>query len=258
MPALRPETIFWVYVLTAAVTVIFAATVIGVIVVAQRRQVEQSRRFSQGMVEAQEAERSRIARELHDDVIQRVALIGGELSALGRAIPGPTPAVTQRIDGLREELNDLADEVRSMARRAHPAILDHLGLVQALRGLAVDMKVSDDLSVEVYADSNLVLDRVGAAASLALYRIAQEGLRNVTRHAGVRAAVVRLTSQGDGIVLEIEDKGRGMNVTEGVGAGLGLLGMSERLRAVQGELSIVSRPGRGTRIIAWVLEREAA
>lgn len=86
------------------------------------------------MVEAQEAERSRIARELHDDVIQRVALIGGELSALGRAIPGPTPAVTQRIDGLREELNDLADEVRSMARRAHPAILDHLGLVQALRG----------------------------------------------------------------------------------------------------------------------------
>lgn len=81
------------------------------------------------------------------------------------------------------------------------------------------MKVSDDLSVEVYADSNLVLDRVGAAASLALYRIAQEGLRNVTRHAGVRAAVVRLTSQGDGIVLEIEDKGRGMNVTEGLGRG---------------------------------------
>lgn len=258
MSSLRPETIFWVYVLTAMVTVIFVTTVIGVIVVAQRRQVEQSRRFSQGMVEAQEAERARIARDLHDDVIQRVALIGGELSALGRAIPSPTPAVIQRIDGLREELNDLADEVRSMARRAHPAILDHLGLVQALRGLAVDLKVSDDLGVEVYADSALVLDRVGDAASLALYRIAQEGLRNVVRHAGIRAAVVRLMSQADGIALEIEDKGRGMNVTEGVGSGLGLLGMSERLRAVQGELSIVSKPGRGTRIIAWVPEREAA
>ena len=103
--------IYWIYLLAGVVTVIFTGTVIGVVVQTQRRQVEQSRRFSQGLVEAQEAERARIARELHDDVIQRVALIGGEVSALGRMIPEPSELIRQRFEGLREELHDLADEV---------------------------------------------------------------------------------------------------------------------------------------------------
>ena len=195
----------------------------------QRREVEQGRRFSQGLVEAQEAERARIARELHDDVIQRVALIGGELSALGRLIPDPTEQVSQRIDGLREELHDLADEVRGMARRAHPAILDHLGLVKALQSLASEMGVSDDLAVTVEHDPTAAVDELSSAAALSLFRVAQEGLRNVARHAGVKAATIRLGPTEGGVFLAVVDCGAGL---AGRNAdGLGLLGLGERMRA---------------------------
>jgi signal transduction histidine kinase len=246
------EPVFWIYLLTGLITVISTATVVGVIVATQRRQVEQSRRFSQGLVEAQDAERARIARELHDDVIQRIALIGGELSALGRMIPNQSDAIAQRIVGLREELNDLAEEVRNMARRAHPAILDHLGLPKALQSLATDFHVSDSLEVEFVHDPTQRLDRAAPAAALALFRVAQEGLRNVARHSGTHTARVTLAEQDDGLAVTIEDRGKGMDATTNAGKGLGLLGLTERLRAVQGQLSVASVPGEGTRVTAWV------
>jgi len=246
-----PIGAFWIYILAGVVTAILTATVVGVLVAAQRRQVEEARRFSQGLVEAQEAERARIARDLHDDVIQRVALIGGELSALARAIPSPTETVTQRVDGLREELHDLAEEVRGMARRAHPAILDHLGLVKAVQSLAAEMRISDDLTVDVVVDPNDPLEGIGHAAALSLYRVAQEGLRNVVRHSGAQRATIRLSRVDLGVALAIEDRGKGMDQATS-GKGLGLLGISERIRAVQGQLTITSVPGEGTRLTAWV------
>lgn len=242
---------WWIYVLSAVVTVVFTATVVGVIVAAQRRQVEQARRFSRGLVEAQEAERARIARELHDDIIQRVALIGGEVSALARILPSPSPAVSQRIEGLREELGDLADQIRAMARRTHPSILEHLGLEKSIRGLAQEMAVSDGLDVAVEVAPDAGLDRLDSPAALSLFRVAQEGLRNVARHAGTAQAAVRIGCRGEGAFLAVEDRGRGM----AAGAsreGLGLLGLTERLRAVQGTLTIDSTPGQGTRLVAWV------
>ncbi|MEO8451279.1 MAG: sensor histidine kinase [Gemmatimonadota bacterium] len=218
----------------------------------QRRQVEQSRRFSQGLVEAQEAERSRIARELHDDIIQRIALLGGELSGLARTIPEPTEAVTQRIEGLRDELHDLADEVRQMARRAHPAVLDHLGLVKAVRNLAGEMATSDGLDVGVDVTNEPALARLSPAAALSLFRVTQEGLRNVVRHSGTLEAKVRLGARESGVFVAIEDKGQGMDPNSADEQGLGLLGLNERLRAVQGRLTIESAPGEGTRLVAWV------
>jgi len=248
--------VFWVYILSGIATLILTATVVGVIVAAQRRQVEQGRRFSQGLVEAQEAERARIARELHDDVIQRVALIGGELSALGRIIPAQTDAVTQRIEGLREELHDLAEEVRAMARRAHPAILDHLGLPKALQNLASELKVSDDLEIELGIPADDAFERLAPAAALSLYRVAQEGLRNVARHAGTNQARITLTHREGGVAITVEDRGRGMAAEAGGGPGLGLLGLAERLRLVQGQFSVHSAVGEGTRLTAWVPEWE--
>lgn len=247
--------IWWIYLLAGAVTVIFTATVVGVIVLAQRRQVEQSQRFSQGLVEAQEAERARIARELHDDIIQRIALIGGEVSELGRVLTDPTPAVTQRLEGLREELLDLADEVRSMARRAHPSILDHLGLVKALQSLAGEMQISDGLDVTLELGLDESQNGVPSQAALPLYRVAQEGLRNVARHAGTGAAVLRAGRRQGGVFVEVEDRGVGMTQGSREDRGLGLLGLSERLRAVRGQLLLDSEPGRGTRLTAWVPER---
>ena len=252
MGTAAPLGLIWIYLLASALVFIVIGTVIRLVVTVQRKQVEESRRFSQGLVEAQDAERARIARELHDDVIQRVALIGGELSALGRIIPNPSEAVTQRIEGLREELHDLADEVRAMARRAHPAILDHLGLSNALQSLASDMGVSDDLTVTVEADPAADVSTVSPAATLSLFRVAQEGLRNVARHAGVSEATVRVGSRAGGIFVAIEDRGVGMAHPAGAGKGLGLLGINERLRAVQGHVSVESVPGRGTTLTAWV------
>lgn len=246
------ETLFYIYLLAGVLAVIFVATVVGILVVTQRKQVEQARRYSQGLVEAQEAERARIARDLHDDVIQRVALIGGELSGLGRMIPDKTPVVAQRIDGLREELHDLAEEVRGMARRAHPAILDHLGLLKAVQTLAADMQVSDELSVEVLAPSGQSFDSLPPGAGLALFRVAQEGLRNVVRHAGTRSARIILADQNGGVTMTIEDEGKGLPRDHAAGQGLGLIGLTERMRAVQGTVSVESRNGAGTRLTAWV------
>lgn len=246
-----PLGLIWIYLLASALVFIVIGTVIRLIVTVQRKQVQESRRFSQGLVEAQDAERARIARELHDDVIQRIALIGGELSALGRIIPNPNEAVTQRIEGLREELHDLADEVRAMARRAHPAILDHLGLPNALQSLASDMAISDDLKVTVDTDPGVDFSRLGPGATLSLFRVAQEGLRNVVRHAGVTEATVRVGLRDSGVYVAIADRGAGM-AQPNAGKGLGLLGLNERLRAVQGQVSVVSRPGQGTTLTAWV------
>ncbi len=251
MRTAAPLGLIWIYLLASALVFIVIGTVIRLIVTVQRKQVQESRRFSQGLVEAQDAERARIARELHDDVIQRIALIAGELSALGRIIPNPNDAVTQRIEGLREELHDLADEVRAMARRAHPAILDHLGLPNALQSLASDMAISDDLKVTVDTDPGADFSRLGPAATLSLFRVAQEGLRNVVRHAGVTEATVRVGLRDSGVYVAIADRGVGM-AQPTAGKGLGLLGLNERLRAVQGQVSVVSQPGQGTTLTAWV------
>jgi signal transduction histidine kinase len=250
-----PEPIvWWIYLLAGLVTVVFTATVVGVIVITQRRQVEESRRFSQGLVEAQESERARIARELHDDIVQRVALIGGEVSALGRMIPEPAAPVAQRIEGLRDELRELADEVRAIARRAHPSALDHLGLARAVEGLAAEMEISDGLRVSVAVDPGAALDRLPPAAALSLYRVAQEGLRNVVRHAGTDEARVRMGQREGGVFVSIEDRGAGMAPSPKHAAGLGLRGLTERLRAVGGALQVESVAGQGTRLSAWVPE----
>jgi signal transduction histidine kinase len=247
-----PIGIIWIYVLASALVFIVIGTVIRLVVAVQRRQVEESRRFSQGLVEAQEAERARIARELHDDVIQRIALIGGELSALGRTVDRPSGLFQTRLDGLREELHDLADEVRGMARRAHPAILDHLGLVKALHSLGNDMLVSDDLTVMVDAPVGVDMTGVSSAAALSLYRVAQEGLRNVARHSGTKEATVRLGERDGGVFVSIADRGVGLRDGARAGPGLGLLGLDERIRAVQGQLSVVNSNGGGTTLTAWV------
>lgn len=251
MNAGQPGGLIWVYALSSALVFIVIGTVIALVVTVQRKQVEESRRFSQGLVEAQDEERARIARELHDDVIQRIALIGGELSALGRIIPNPTELVSQRIGGLREELNDLAHEVRGMARRAHPAILDHLGLPDALRSLAGELAVSDDLAVAVEVlPANY--EAMSPAAALALFRAAQEGLRNVARHAGVSTATVRTGARDGGVYVAIEDRGVGIAQPGARSRGLGLLSLGERIRAVQGQVTVEGRAGQGTTLTAWV------
>lgn len=252
MPSQDASFYGWIYFLAGGVTVLLTVTVVFVMIAAQRRRIEQARQFGRRLVGAQEAERSRIARELHDDIIQRVALIGGEVSALSRLLNAPTAAVSQRIEGLREELHDLADEIRSMARRAHPSTLEHLGLEKSIQALAGEMQISDGLEVAVEIEPDPAFERLAPATALSLFRVAQEGLRNVARHAGVDAAKLRLLAKQGGVVLRVEDRGKGMPPGARNGTGLGLPGLAERLRAVQGTLTIDSTSSGGTTLEAWV------
>lgn len=211
---------------------------------------ETDRALSARLLEAQEEERARVARELHDDLIQRLGLVGHKVAGLRGVLDDP-PTATRRLAGLEAELGDLCEEVRRLARRMHPSILDNLGLAAALRVLASDIGATERLAVRVAVDDPPPV--VSPAAALSLYRVAQEALRNVIRHAAAEEATVRLAREEGGVVLEVVDGGCGFDLDGGrCGPGLGVTSMNERLRLVRGTLRLVSAPGSGTRVIAWV------
>lgn len=211
----------------------------------QRRFLATTRQFGGRVLAAQEEERAWIARELHDDLIQRVAMIGHDLEQLERG--GAAEPV--RLAGIREELHDLAGEIRRLAHRMHPAVLDHLGLSAALVQLVAEF---EQLGLHVHLESSIPGESVPSEVSTCLYRVAQEALRNVVRHSGVAEADLRLRPDGGGVLLEVADAGRGFDpASADARAGLGLTSLAERIRLVQGRLSIRSEPGQGTRIAAW-------
>lgn len=208
------------------------------------------RAFAVRLVEAQEEERARIARELHDDVVQHLGLIVGEVARLRESLSDPV-AAARRVAGLEAELVDLCEQVRRVAHRTHPTVLDHLGLAPALRVLAEDLEASGRLKVDLSADADL--PTVAPVAALALYRVVQEALRNVIRHAASGTATIVLEREAGGLRVEVSDSGRGFDTgAASVGAGLGLRSMNERLRLAGGTVRIVSAPGSGTQVIAWV------
>ena len=218
----------------------------------QRRFLATTRQFGGRVLAAQEEERAWIARELHDDLIQRVAMIGHDLEEFERG--GAVEPV--RLAGIREELHDLAGEIRRLAHRMHPAVLDHLGLSAALVQLVAEF---EQLGLRVRLDSTVAPETVAPEVATCLYRVAQEALRNVARHSGAAEAELRLRHDGRGVVLEVQDAGRGFDpASTGARAGLGLTSLAERLRLVQGRLSIRSEPGQGTRIAAWAPATAAA
>jgi signal transduction histidine kinase len=214
------------------------------VLIQQRRYLATTRQFGGRVLAAQEEERAWIARELHDDLIQRVAMIGHDLEQFERGAVEPV-----RLAGIREELHDLAGEIRRLAHRMHPAVLDHLGLSAALAQLVAEF---DQQGLHVRLDSAVPAESVSPDVSTCLYRIAQESLRNVARHSGVPEAQLRLRPDGRGVLLEVEDAGRGFDPASATArAGLGLTSLAERIRLVHGRLSIRSEPGQGTRISAW-------
>lgn len=202
------------------------------------------------LLAAQEEERARIARELHDDVIQRVALLGHALDDLAEFAHTDDPAFERRVRGLRAELLDFADEIRSLAHRMHPPVLDHLGLPAALTMLAQEFGTTEALNVRVEVDDEVA--SIPPEAAACFYRIAQEALRNVVKHAEASEAVVRLTRTRGGVEMAVEDDGMGFDVLATQRNGLGLTSITERARQYQGRVLVQSRPGSGTRVLAWL------
>ena len=254
MPTASPQ-LEWVLVAAALAAGILTAAIVVSIVVQQRRYLTATRSFSGKLLAAQEEERARIARELHDDVIQRVALLGQSLDELAAFSHDGDRQFERRVRGLRAELVDFADEIRALAHRMHPPVLDHLGLPAALSTLAGEMWTASRLRVGLDLDRSPV--DVPPAIAAGLYRIAQESLRNVVKHAGASSAIVRLARSDGGVQLVIEDNGVGFDTgappgAAGNGGGIGLTSITERARQFGGRVAVQSRPGAGTRVVAWI------
>lgn len=190
---------------------------------------------------AQEGERQRIARELHDEIGQSITAV---LLGLKRTIDRAPPNLREELHTSQEELRQCLDEVRHVARRLRPGVLADLGLSSALTALSTEVARVTGVSVARKVDN--VLPEMGGDVELVIYRITQESLTNVTRHAQGHATQVELslTAEGDYLVLRIADNGQGGVIHEGAG----IRGMRERAMLIGGQLSITSSPGSGTEI----------
>ena len=215
-----------------------------------KRAEHQLRVLARKLLSAQEEERSRLARELHDDITQRLGLLAIDAGKLGRS-PELAEDSRAQAGALKEEAIRLSEDVQQLSRRLHPAILEDLGLVAALRAECTGLAKRLDIPVSFAADDTP--PALGPDARLALYRIAQECFHNIARHAGASEVNVELSVWDNRMRLVIEDDGRGFAPPEARGqGGLGLASMEERARLAGGRLTVDSAPGRGARVAVEV------
>jgi signal transduction histidine kinase len=193
------------------------------------------------LLQAQETERAHIARELHDDISQQLALLSIDLQLTN----WESGAEDDPAGGPLDRLQKITHSVHELSHRLHPAKLRLIGLTAALHGLQRELSRSD---VEVHLLCENVPASLPGDVSLCLYRVVQEALQNAIKHSGARRVTVRLIGSDDRLSLSVADDGIGFDVEAALGTGLGLISMRERLEAVGSEVRIHSAPGAGTRI----------
>jgi signal transduction histidine kinase len=203
------------------------------------------------VVAAQEEERTRIARELHDDIGQRLALVGIKLGGLQHNLPSSKAEITKDIAEAVELVQDLGSDVQALSHHLHSSKLEYLGLAAAAAGLCRD--VSNQRGVEIDFHSENIPKDLPKEASLCLFRVLQEAVQNATKHSGSRHFEVSLSGGSSEVELTVRDFGIGFDPQEAIkGRGLGLTSIRERLKLVNGNLSIDSQPQHGTTIQARV------
>jgi signal transduction histidine kinase len=208
------------------------------------------RRLAAQVISAQDEERARVARELHDSTAQILTAVMLQLGAAARESESAT--LNDRIATMRELTADALEEVRSLSHTMHPRILDDLGLAAALEWLGRQTRSQTSLDVRVSVAA--VDAQIPAPLASVLYRVAQEALRNAVRHADARGVALQLRRGPEAAVLEVSDDGRGFDVksAEERRPGMGLFSMRERVALVNGKLVVTSARGRGTRVVATV------
>jgi signal transduction histidine kinase len=210
---------------------------------------EEVRALSARHLSRLEEERQHIARELHDEAGQ--ALVGVKLSlqAVGRLVPAEVPALREQLTHLREQVNEAATRLRVLARRLRPPTLDRLGLDMALQQLA--QETAEHFGFRVALHLHWLQERLPEELETALFRVTQEALTNIAAHAGAQVAEISLTADAGRVTLLVADDGVGFDPGDR-SAGLGLLGMRERITLLGGEFSVTSSLGTGTMIRAVV------
>lgn len=213
----------------------------------QKLAQEALEQVSGKLIEAQETERRRIARELHDDICQRLAMLTLELEQASEGSNGSASRLLQ----IRERYSEIALDIQAISHELHSSKLEYLGIVAGLRTFCEEF--SEQHSVEIDFSYKDVPAQLPREASLCLFRVAQEALHNAVKYSGKGEFSVRLLGTTSEVELEVRDRGAGFDVeTARRGRGLGLMSMQERIHLVKGFLAIESSPNGGTRVIARV------
>jgi PAS domain S-box-containing protein len=220
-------------------------------ITARKQAEEASHDLSSRLMYAQEAERTRLARELHDDLSQSLALHYLELEMFGQSPPAERGQISRRMQEFAADVKRLSSEVHRLSHELHPAKLEQLGLVAALRGFCNQCAAAHKLAIE-FTDRS-VSPAVPRDTALCLYRITQEALHNVLKHSRATAARVELAMEGNEVRVTVTDDGVGFDPeTMRANGSLGLVSMEERARFVHGRLLVESHAGKGTRVEARV------
>jgi len=217
----------------------------------QKRAQEALEKVSGQLIEAQEKERLRIARELHDDICQKLALLSMEIEQTTGSMDALPTATKERLAEIHQHSIEVASDVQALSHELHSSRLDYLGLVEAIRGVCRETAEKYTVSIE-FKDEN-VPKLLSKDVSLGLFRVAQEALHNALKYSGVRHFAVEIGGTAEKVQLVVKDVGAGFDVEEvKARGGLGLVSMQERINMLRGQFSIESRPGRGTKIVASV------
>jgi len=255
---------YWSFLFGAFGLVLAQSTLIGALLVQRRRRrrteralmdreaelrlsYERSKNLAGKLITAQEEERARIARDLHDDMGQRLAVLSIGLEQLARP---PARSVSVSTSDLARLAKEMVRDVHQLSHELHPSKLEILGLVSGVQGFCRDVSRQHGIHIEfrhAMDGHNPPHD-----ITVCIFRIVQEALHNVIKHSGARDASVRLIERHETLHLHVADRGQGFDARRNGSDGLGLLSMRERVRVVGGRIAVRSAPGRGTRIAVHV------
>lgn len=217
----------------------------------QKLAQEALEELSGRLIEAQEAERSRIARELHDDICQKLAMLSLEIEHEMKASDGAPTRDSNRMNDIWQHCSDIAGDVQALSHELHSPMLDHLGMAAAVRNFCREFSLQHDVVVE-FTDAE-VPRSLPRDVSLCLFRVVQEALHNAVKHSGVNFFEVRLQGSPGKIEVEVRDEGVGCDMENlQSNGGLGLISMRERVHLVRGTFAVDSQINRGTKIRASV------
>jgi signal transduction histidine kinase len=205
----------------------------------------------QSLIAAQERELGNIARELHDDICQRLAMLSLKIEKAAKAWATGQQQVGEQLEQILRQCSILTGDVQALSHELHPSILDNLGLVTAVRSFCREISEQSGVSVEFTSEN--VPDSLPREVSLSLFRLIQEAVHNSVKHSGENYCKVNLRGNSSGIHLEVRDQGAGFSVESLKNKrGLGLTSMRERIQLLDGKIHIDSKASAGTRILAWV------
>jgi signal transduction histidine kinase len=236
----------------AIVTFLFCSLIIAGLVSKLRKLMQEARAsVDRGLIDAEERERARIARELHDDICQRMAILAIGIDELRTVVPSPTVKVVSSLDGLLDQAQHLTSDIQAVSHTLHSSKLEQLGLVRTMKSFCE--RFARQQKVEVHFWSHELSTKPPPEVSHALFRVLQEALHNSVKHSGTQEFEVKLSGASDVIHLAVRDSGVGFDPKVAMkNEGLGLISMRERMKLVNGEFSIDSHLNHGTTINAAV------